>query len=263
MLQRNRRHAVTLILTGCCIAFSVRPLAAEEAPPPAPAAEAPAAPPDTAAQIDALLGRPELDPTLRMQLDLYKMINQRRAEKGLPPLALDERLEASAGEHAADMAAGRYCRHNGRDGSTSRARIRKHGYPFNNWAGENIICSRRTPEAAMAWWMNSGPHRRNILHRHFTHIGIGVDPNGPHGPMWTLNFGAGASDTVPPAFLANPPLQVVAAPPPPAPETVAAQPAEQAAPAPAEGGAPPPADTAAKDAAVAGAPSPAAPPGAP
>lgn len=261
MIQRNRRCAVTLILAGFFITLTARPLAAEEAPP--PAAEAPPPAPDAGAQIDALLGRPDLDPTLRLQLDLYKMINQRRAENGLPPLALDGRLVASAGEHAADMAAGRYCRHNGRDGSTSRSRMRKHGYPFNNWAGENIICSRRTPEAAMAWWMNSGPHRRNILHRHFTHIGIGVDPNGPHGPMWTLNFGAGAGDIVAPAFLVNPPVQMAAAPPPPA-DSGTEKPGEQTAAAPpAEAGAPPPADAAAKDAAVAGAAAPAAPPGAP
>lgn len=153
--------------------------------------------------MDAALARPDLDPVARLELQLYKAINEKRAEAGLAPLALDARLSAAAKEHSADMAAARRCRHAGRDGSTSRIRMRRHGYPYNNWAGENIICSRRTVDAALTWWMRSAPHRRNILHRHFTHIGIGIDPNGPYGPMWTLNFAAGAADTVPPVFVAG------------------------------------------------------------
>ncbi len=155
---------------------------------------APAQQPD----IGALLQNPNLETVQRMQLQLLQLINQRRADAGLPALLLDQRLVASATEHSQDMAAQRYCRHKGSDGSTARARMARQGYPFNNWAGENIICGRRTPEAAMKWWMNSRPHRMNILHRHFTHIGIGIDLNGPYGPMWTLNFAAGANDPVHP-----------------------------------------------------------------
>lgn len=230
-----RRLAVTPIPALLVFAALALPARAQEGAPPAPI-EA------VKAGVAAQLARPDLDPVARMQLDLYNLINQRRAEAGLPPLLLDARLVASAGEHAADMAAGRFCRHTGRDGSNVRARMRKHGYPFNNWAGENIICSRRTPQAAMAWWLNSGPHRRNILHGHYTHIGIGIDPNGPYGPMWTLNFGAGAADHVMPPLLSQPPVQMAEAP--PAEQAPAEQPAqgEQAPaeqPAPAAAAAPP------------------------
>jgi uncharacterized protein YkwD len=152
-----------------------------------------------------------------MQLQVFQLVNQRRAEAGLGPLALDARLTASAAEHASDMARNRFCRHGGSDGSSARGRIQKHGYGHNNWAGENIVCGRKSAEAAMQWWMNSSPHRRNILHGHFTHIGVGVDPNGPWGPMWTLNFAAGAPDTVVPAALQAP------APPAPAAEAPAAE----------------------------------------
>jgi len=244
LLQRPRRTCVTLALLGACLgsltptthaqdnpAPAPGPNAAPAAPTPsAPESNAPAppedqpapdlgpAPTDLATRVEQRLAAPDLDPLARMQLELLRLVNQRRAEAGLAPLMPDARLMASAAEHSADMAAGRFCRHKGRDGSLSRARIRKHGYPHNNWAGENIICSRKTPDAAMKWWMGSGPHRRNILHRHFTHIGIGIDPNGPYGPMWTLNFAAGAVDTQIASILAPPPAPAVAQAPPPAPE---------------------------------------------
>jgi uncharacterized protein YkwD len=154
------------------------------------------------------LERPELSAEDRVRLELYQLITQYRAEHGLPPLALDDRLNASATEHSVDMAVNRYCRHNGTDGSSSRTRMNRHGYPYNNWAGENIVCGKKSPEAALTWWRNSTPHRRNLLHGHFTHIGIGYAPNGPWGPQWTLNFAAGAADTVVPG-----PLAAVDAPP--------------------------------------------------
>jgi uncharacterized protein YkwD len=168
-------------------------VAAEPAPAEAPAPEA-AAVTDTP-DLAALLANPALQPVQRMQLELLQLINQRRADAGIEPLILDERLVASATEHSQDMAARRFCRHGGSDGSNARRRMSRHGYPANNWSGENIICGRKSAAAAMKWWMNSRPHRKNILHRHYSHIGIGIDLNGPWGPMWTLNFADGAADT--------------------------------------------------------------------
>jgi uncharacterized protein YkwD len=227
-----------------------------EAPPAAPPVEPqPAQPPapDVPAEPDlgALLANPNLEPVQRLQLELLRQINGRRAEAGRAPLALDQRLVDSATEHSRDMAAHRRCRHGGSDGSSARARMQRHGYPFNNWAGENIICSRRTVDAAMSWWMNSRPHRKNILHGHYTHIGIGIDPNGPYGAMWTLNFAAGAPDTVRPVAFDAP---VPAEPAPAEPPAVAEQPAP-AEPAPAE----PVASSPPADAGPAGEPAP--PPG--
>lgn len=182
------RVMATGLALGLFAACLARPLAADQAQP----------------DVGALLQSPDLDQQSRLELELYQLISQRRAEAGLPALQLDARLVASAREHSKDMARGGFCRHRGSDGSSSRARIAQHGYPHNSWAGENIICARRTAESAMKWWMGSGPHRRNILHHHFTHIGIGVDPNGQYGPDWTLNFAAGAEDTLAPDYLPAP-----------------------------------------------------------
>ncbi len=177
------------------------PASAEAAPPPEaavpdaapPASEVPAsAAPDPA----AVAADPGLDDRSRMELAVLALVNQARAQHGLPPLTLDNRLVAAAREHAVDMARGRFCRHNGRDGSKARDRMRRNGYPYNNWAGENIICSRRSAEAMVQWWLNSPPHRRNILHGHFRHIGVGVSMNGQWGADGVLVFAAGADETM-------------------------------------------------------------------
>lgn len=198
------------------------PPAAEPAAPPAPDAAAPPAPQagsDSASQADGadpgaaapsageaapppapdlaeLVADPALDARSRLELEVLALVNQRRAEHGLAPLVLDNRLVASAREHAVDMALGRFCRHQGRDGTRARDRMRRNGYPYNNWAGENIICSRRSAEAMVHWWMQSPPHRRNILHAHFRHVGVGISMKGRYGPDAVLNFAAGATEAV-------------------------------------------------------------------
>lgn len=190
-------------ILGLALVLALLPLRA----PSIARAEGDPAPGIVVTDVDAALARTDINSSARVRLELYRLINQTRADSGLPPYALDDRLTASADEHATDMAVQRFCRHTGSDGSTSRSRMARHGYPFNNWAGENIICSRWTPESAMQWWMASTPHRHNILHGHYTHIGIGYNPNGRYGPDWTLNFAAGASDTVVPAFASPAVLQ--------------------------------------------------------
>jgi uncharacterized protein YkwD len=163
--------------------------------------------PDTAsvvAEARQALERSHLSHEHRVQLHLFILINEYRAQHGLYPLQLDERLNASAWEHSVDMAAKRYCRHGGSDGSSVRTRMARHGYGYNNWAGENIVCGRSSAEVALNWWKNSTPHRRNLLHGHFTHIGIAMAPNGPWGPMWTLNFASGQADTLTPIAFALP-----------------------------------------------------------
>jgi uncharacterized protein YkwD len=148
--------------------------------------------------LAAVIAHPDLDARTRLELQILKRINGVRAERGLAPLKLDDRLVAAAREHAVDMAYRNHCRHRGTDGTRARDRIRRNGYPYNNWAGENILCARRSAEAALGWWMNSGPHRRNILHGHFTHIGVGVSMHGTWGPDMALVFAAGDENTVEP-----------------------------------------------------------------
>lgn len=116
------------------------------------------------------------------------LLNQERAAVGLPPLAMQSQLRSAAREHSADMACNNFVSHTGSNGTSSYDRITSYGY-YPTWWGENIYKGwRTTPEEVVAWWMNSTPHRNNILHSYYTHIGIGYIRVGDSA-AYTLNFG--------------------------------------------------------------------------
>ena len=63
------------------------------------------------------------------------------------------------------------------EGKTYTNRLEEAGLT-PHWRGENIVLSVRpvdeAAQDALDWWMNDAPHRRNVLHPHYTHIGVGV-----------------------------------------------------------------------------------------
>ena len=54
--------------------------------------------------------------------------------------------------------------------------------------GENVAQGQSNPHAVMTAWMDSPPHRANILNAEFKTLGVGVELGGS-GPYWTQNFG--------------------------------------------------------------------------
>jgi len=93
------------------------------------------------------------------------------------------------------MANNDYFSHTSLDGRTLSDRISQAGYL--NWtvAGENIAAGFSTPESVMEGWLNSPPHRSNILGSLFNEIGVGYaydanDAFGPYYHYWVQNFGA-------------------------------------------------------------------------
>lgn len=137
----------------------------------------------------ALLSRDQFDQQL---LDL---VNQYRSQFGLRGLSLSQELDQAADKFSSRMATGNFFSHtdpsNGSDFST---RIREEGYS-GGWIGENIAAGRNTPAAVLQQWIDSPPHRANILNSNFTHMGIGYayNANSTYGHYWTQTFGAGDS----------------------------------------------------------------------
>jgi uncharacterized protein YkwD len=113
--------------------------------------------------------------------------NAERERKGLPPLALDPRLEAAARVHAADMASRDRLSHRGADRSSPFRRLEDQGYRFRA-AAENIACGDFTLERLMRGWKTSPGHRRNILGP-YDQIGAAgaVAPSGR--TYWCVTFG--------------------------------------------------------------------------
>lgn len=112
-----------------------------------------------------------------LEQEMIEAVNAERQAEGLSPLAVDEQLTLMAWNQAHDMAKRGYMSHVTPEGRTLRDRFQDCGLPIN-WVGENIYLSvkpaNQAVSTAVGWFMGDPPHRRNILHRNFTRIGVGV-----------------------------------------------------------------------------------------
>jgi uncharacterized protein YkwD len=109
----------------------------------------------------------------RLRTALLAGVNAARGAAGRRPLAGDARLDAAAQSHAEDMLARSYYAHQGRDGSTPLGRVEAAGFAAATVA-ENIAARHLSAEEAIAGWMSSSDHRRNLLDPRFTSLGSGV-----------------------------------------------------------------------------------------
>lgn len=124
--------------------------------------------------------------------DLATRLNRERLARGLAPLALNPKLTAAAQRHADDIARNRNFGHIGSDGSTATERIARAGYGKYSWGyrtGENWAHFRNVAEA-MAMWMDSAPHRNNILHPVLREMGIGIAAVTGGNIIYVVDFGA-------------------------------------------------------------------------
>ena len=130
-------------------------------------------------------------------------MNQVRRGHGLRALRISRPLAVVAERHSNDMARRGYFEHDSASGTAFWRRIERF-YPsrgFRSWTvGENLLWAGDTYSAAFAVqeWMNSPPHRKNILSRQWREVGIGAvyaqDAQGEYrgGPVTitTADFGA-------------------------------------------------------------------------
>ena len=109
-----------------------------------------------------------------------------RAENGLSSLSADPALEAAALEQARFMADAGMMAHTTRRGGTFSNRMRSK--PTNGGAAENIAHGRFGTDELFRRWMESPPHRRNILNRTFSRYGLAsaTDPKGGGRRYWAL-----------------------------------------------------------------------------
>jgi uncharacterized protein YkwD len=115
---------------------------------------------------------------------LLGLINQERQGQGLAAYASQSQLQTAARIHSQDMACNGFVSHTGSDGSSVRDRVELQGYDWS-WIGENIYCTSDTssgaPQRVFDWWMNSAPHRANLLSPNYTQIGVGYAYAGSRG----------------------------------------------------------------------------------
>lgn len=128
------------------------------------------------------------------------LLNAERAARGLKPLRMETRLTAAAKGHSRDMVKRRFFAHVSPDGGTFDQRIRKAGYTRRARTfviGENIgsgVGEAASPRQIVDAWMNSRPHKANILHSRFAEIGVGIVLGSPRSSStpaltYSTNFG--------------------------------------------------------------------------
>jgi uncharacterized protein YkwD len=103
-------------------------------------------------------------------------VNRLRRAYGLSRLDLDDELLEVARAYSRRMAEERFFAHEDPDGHTVRERVERAGIRWR-MVGENLAYSNgyNNPVAAsLRGWMDSEPHKRNLLDPGFTQTAIGV-----------------------------------------------------------------------------------------
>ena len=121
----------------------------------------------------------------QMESSIACLINQERSSYGLPAVSPNGDLRQAALSHSNEMISEGYFEHTSPAGLTFMDRIESTGYMHSarSWVvGENLVWGtgpRSSPEALVTAWMNSPPHRENLLRPNFREIGIAAVPGTP------------------------------------------------------------------------------------
>lgn len=135
-------------------------------------------------------------------------LNAIRASHGLRPLVLSDELENAAVAHSRALIQAGVFQHDSPDGTSFAQRL-KHFYTpsgYSSWtAGENLLYSTADVDAdtAIQAWLDSPPHRENMLEPDWREVGIGSIhaswAGGMFGgdPTWviTMDFGVRTGGT--------------------------------------------------------------------
>lgn len=106
-------------------------------------------------------------------------VNGFRRANGLKPMSSNATLTALAKAHAADMARRQSMDH----ANFFEVRARRGA------AGENVTYGCPDMNCAMQMWINSGPHRANMLRPDFTRYGLGSAVSASGQRYWALVLG--------------------------------------------------------------------------
>ena len=117
------------------------------------------------------------------EMRVIELINSYRASRGIGPLYYDKALTRCARGHSRHhYEHGYFQGHENPEGDDFAERMAANGIPATA-SGENISYGALTPVSAFEGWLNSPPHRENIVRECFTRIGVGC-----YGVTWTANF---------------------------------------------------------------------------
>jgi len=125
----------------------------------------------------------------RISDQVLQLVNLERAERDLPPVAMNPGLKAIAESYACHMIEqGYFGHHDPETGDGPAERALADNYTFYA-IGENLAAGQETPADVMKVWMESLAHREVILDPDWKEVGIAVRSGGAHSIYWVQEFG--------------------------------------------------------------------------
>ncbi|ARI75830.1 CAP domain-containing protein [Halobacillus mangrovi] len=116
--------------------------------------------------------------------EVIKLTNQARKKNGLTPLKTSADVGEVAQTKAEDMSDNNYFSHTSPTYGTPFDMLKEFGVDYRT-AAENIAAGQQTPDEVVKGWLNSPGHRKNIMNKNLTHIGVGFAQDGQY---WTQMF---------------------------------------------------------------------------
>ena len=105
--------------------------------------------------------------------EAVKLMNQDRADRGIPELSVNDLLAKAAQAKLTDMEEKDYFSHTSPEKRTPWSFVDEVGYDYR-FAGENLAIHFKNPESEHQAWMKSEKHCQNILDPRFREVGVAV-----------------------------------------------------------------------------------------
>ncbi|SFK59073.1 uncharacterized protein, YkwD family [Halobacillus dabanensis] len=118
------------------------------------------------------------------QQQVIDLTNEAREKNGLKPLKNSNDVEEVAQVKSEDMSQNDYFSHTSPTYGSPFDMLKEFGVDYST-AAENIAAGQQSPESVVDGWLNSSGHRKNIMNKNITHIGVGYAKDGNY---WVQMF---------------------------------------------------------------------------
>lgn len=121
--------------------------------------------------------------------EVLRLVNVIRAEVGVSPLVLDDKLCAAANMRAIEMDYADYFQHSRANGESCFTVLDYFGINCF-YSGENIAAGHSSPAQVVEAWKNSPGHYANMIRENYTKLGVGYSSAGigSYGRYWVQLF---------------------------------------------------------------------------
>lgn len=125
---------------------------------------------------------PKPKPELTAAEQMIELVNIERKGRGIYPYKKDSRLMQSAHFKAKDMHDYNYFDHTSPKYGKFSNIIKRYNVSYTK-AAENIAKGSKDPQLIFNGFMNSSGHKKNMMSKEYTHIGVGLE-----GVYWAQHF---------------------------------------------------------------------------